>query len=233
MSAAPPGDPVSVLRIALPGLHGAGILDVGCGSGALASALVREGAAVTGVDPNPAALEAARRLVPEATFRQARAEALPFEAAVFDAVVFLNSLHHVPVPAMDAALDEARRVLRPGAPLVVLEPLAEGNCFAAVRVIEDETEVRAAAQAALARAIAEGRLIHRRTLGYVRRERFADAAAVAARAAAVDPARAEIVARDRARIFAAIEAAGERMPDGELCFDQPIRADVLAAPQAA
>jgi len=230
VSAAAPADPVAVLRCALPELGGKRILDVGCGGGSLALSLARAGAEVTGVDPNPAALETARRLVTGAGFREAGAEALPFEAAAFDAVVFLNSLHHVPVPAMDRALDEARRVLRPVGPLVVLEPLAEGSFFAAIRSIGDETDVRAAAQAALARAVAEGRLVRRATFTYLRQERFEDAAAVAAHAATVDPARAAMVARDRARILATIEASGTPTPDGGLAFEQPIRADILAAP---
>lgn len=51
--------------------------------------------------------------------REASAERLPFEDASFDTVVFALSLCTIPDP--DQALREARRVMKPGARLLVLE----------------------------------------------------------------------------------------------------------------
>ena len=121
------------------------VLDIGCGHGALARRLVSEGLAVTGIDPAPDAIAAAQESVPEAQFTVAGAEALPFDPGSFDACIFLNSLHHVPVPLMGQALREALRVLRPGGEVIVIEPLAEGPYFEVMRPVEDETEIRRAA----------------------------------------------------------------------------------------
>jgi ubiquinone/menaquinone biosynthesis C-methylase UbiE len=72
-------------------------------------------------------------------------------------VVLMNTLHHVPLDKMDQALAETARVLKAHGALIVIEPLAEGSFFAALRVVEDETAVRRAAQAGFAQAIAQGR----------------------------------------------------------------------------
>ena len=129
--------PLSVVRSVIPSLEGTKILDVGCGAGGLAKTLAAEGAQVTGIDPNPKAVLDARNLVPAASFEQASAEALPFEDGVFDAVLVVNALHHVPLGAMDRSLAEAARVIRPGGLLIVMEPLAEGSFFEALRIVED------------------------------------------------------------------------------------------------
>jgi ubiquinone/menaquinone biosynthesis C-methylase UbiE len=80
----------------------------------------------TGVDPNPRSLpyirEAARRSGHEFEFRQASAESLPFPDASFDSVASTLTLCSVRNPAL--ALDEIRRVLRPGGQLLFLEHVA-------------------------------------------------------------------------------------------------------------
>ena len=102
------------------------VLDIGCGGGGLARDLAARGHVVAGIDPAPQAVAAAEQLVPEARFVIGGAEALPFADASFDAAIFLNSLHHVPVAQMPTALREALRVLRPGGEVVIVEPLAQG-----------------------------------------------------------------------------------------------------------
>jgi SAM-dependent methyltransferase len=57
---------------------------------------------------------------------------------------------------MDRALAELARVLRPGGWLYVSEPVYAGPFNELVRLYNDEGEVRAAAQAALDRALASG-----------------------------------------------------------------------------
>ncbi|MGA7428490.1 MAG: class I SAM-dependent methyltransferase [Rhodoplanes sp.] len=224
-------NPLAVLKSVVPSLAGIRILDVGCGSGGLARLLAEEGAEVTGIDPNPQALTAARTLAPAARFEEASAEALPFEDAAFDVVLVVNALHHVPLDAMDRALAEAARVARPGGWLIVLEPLAAGNFFQALRVFEDETAVRLAAQNALARAIESNRLRLEKTTSYVRREVFADVAQFFARIVGIDPAREATIQANREAANAAALAAAQRDKDGRLVFDQPIKADLLRVVQ--
>ena len=146
-------DSTDVVRDSLS-LAGARALDVGCGDGALVRLMAREGAQATGLEIGEAQLTRARAepAVARERYSVGRAEALPVEAEGFDIVVFFNSLHHVPVEVQDKALAEAARVLVRGGRLLVIEPVAEGPLFELMRPVDDETEVRAAAIAALGRA---------------------------------------------------------------------------------
>ena len=109
------------------------------------------GARVTGVEISEGQLANAVARDPDGNARYliGRAEQLPLEDASVDVALFMRSLHHVPIPELTHALAEARRVLRPGGIVYVSEPLAEGDYFELVSLVEDEDEVRAAAQQAL------------------------------------------------------------------------------------
>ncbi len=217
-------DTLSLILETFAPIDGRRILDVGCGPGVLAKALAGRGAVVTGIDPGEAAIRDAASRVPEARFERASAEALPFRDGSFDGAVFLNALHHVPEPG--AALAEAARVVGPGRPVVVVEPLAAGSSFAALRPIEDETAIRAAAQEAIAAAVASGAFTCARDVTFERHETFADLAAFLARVTAVDPARRVAIEADPATIRAAFEAAAARV-EGGYELTQPLRANVL------
>jgi len=96
------------------GLGGDGrALDVGCGTGALTSALaaVLGAQRVAAVDVSPAAVEATAHAVPGADVRVASAERLPFADAEFTAVLSQLVIDKIDGPA---ALQEMRRVVRPG-----------------------------------------------------------------------------------------------------------------------
>ncbi|SDO41977.1 pimeloyl-CoA biosynthesis protein BioC [Methylobacterium phyllostachyos] len=218
-------DALTLIRKTFAPLADRRILDIGCGAGTLAKRLAEDGAAVTGIDPGPAALAQARAAVPEARFEAASGEALPFPDASFDGAVMLNALHHVPNPA--AALREAARVLIPGGSLVVVEPLARGSFFDALRPIEDETAVRAAAQEAIAAAVADGTLACRRDVIVERRESFASLDAFLKRVCTVDPARAAVIEARHAVVEAAFESAADRAADGGYGLVQPLRIQVL------
>lgn len=104
--------------------HGARVLEVGCGSGAVtrALALLPGTGSVVGVDPSPGFLAAARKLsedIANIEFVEGEAKALTLEDASFDAVVFHTTLCHVPDP--DVALSDAFRVLRRGGRLAVFD----------------------------------------------------------------------------------------------------------------
>lgn len=135
------------------------IIELGCGNARLARALVQRcaGAQVVGleVDEVQHAQNVAnpqQRLV----FMSGSAEAVPFPDASFDGALMLKSLHHVPLDAMDAAVAEVARVVRPGGWFYVSEPIFGGALNEIVRLYNDENTVRRAAQAALDRVLADG-----------------------------------------------------------------------------
>lgn len=113
---------------------GLDVLDVGCGDGALAAALARRGANVTGLDPDPLMLELAGSR-PEGksfTLVEGMAEALPFPDRSFDRVVAVTVLCFI--PRADRAIAEMARVLKPGGRLVIGE-LGRWSIWAAIRRI--------------------------------------------------------------------------------------------------
>ena len=97
-------------------VDGERILDVGCGTGSLTFTLpqtanVRE---VAAIDFSPVFVEEAKRLNtdPRIHIQQGDATALPFSDGYFDRALALLVLHFV--PEADRAVDEMRRVVRPG-----------------------------------------------------------------------------------------------------------------------
>jgi ubiquinone/menaquinone biosynthesis C-methylase UbiE len=93
-------------------------LDLGSGTGRNLP-LMPPGIRTVGLDPARDALQRAGRRAPTALLVQARAEALPFRAGAFDTVVSGLALCSVADPGV--ALGEARRVLRAGGQLRMLE----------------------------------------------------------------------------------------------------------------
>jgi len=90
------------------------VLDVGCGPGALSTELVGilGPGLVTGVDPSASFVLAARQRLPDVDVREASAEDLPFDDALFDATLAQLVVHLVADP--DAGVGEMARVTRPG-----------------------------------------------------------------------------------------------------------------------
>jgi SAM-dependent methyltransferase len=96
---------------------GARVLEVGCGSGVFLRLAADRGAEVHGVDASEALLEIARERVPEADLHLGDLQTLPHDDDVFDLVTGFNAFFFA--DDMVAALREARRVARPGAPVVI------------------------------------------------------------------------------------------------------------------
>ena len=92
------------------------VLDVGTGTGVLASAVTdaHPGATVTAIDPSAMFVEAARdrNSNPRLRFQVGDARALEFPDASFDAALSLLALNFIPDP--QKALGEMIRVTRPG-----------------------------------------------------------------------------------------------------------------------
>jgi demethylmenaquinone methyltransferase/2-methoxy-6-polyprenyl-1,4-benzoquinol methylase len=102
------------------------VLDVATGTGAVALELVGQyGCSVVGIDRSAEMLGvararvAARGLASKIELREARAEALPFADASFDALTVTYLLRYVDDPA--ATLRELARVVRPGGTMAMLE----------------------------------------------------------------------------------------------------------------
>ena len=212
---------------ALVPVDGRRIVDIGCGDGALVRALTRRDGIVTGIEIDARALAPARAAPTMANERylEGRAEALPLDDRSVDLVVFFNSLHHVPVGLLDAALGEAARVLVPDGILFVLEPIASGAYFELTRLVEDETFVRAKAYEALAGAPAHG-LVAMAEETYRNPLVFKDFETFEARMIAVEPARATVVAEHRASLRRNFEASADVAADG-YCFYQPARINLF------
>ena len=101
--------------------EGLRVLDAACGAGWGTALLAAAGAAAVGVDASPAAVAAARAAYGDmATFREGDIRELPFREAEFDVIVCFEALAHV--REHERALDEMRRVLRPGGLAVVSSP---------------------------------------------------------------------------------------------------------------
>ncbi|MFM7262641.1 MAG: class I SAM-dependent methyltransferase [Acidimicrobiales bacterium] len=102
-----------IIPLALEELSGTGaVLDVGCGEGQIARALAATGCTVTGIDPTERNLEVARERGCGPTYVSAGADSIPFGDESFDAVVACLVFEHI--DALDAAVSEVARVLRPG-----------------------------------------------------------------------------------------------------------------------
>ncbi len=103
-------------------LHGARVLDIGCGAGLLSEAMAREGARVTALDLAPELVEVAKLHLLESgldvDYRLQSAEAMAAERpASFDAITCMEMLEHVPDPA--SVLRACADLLVPGGRLVV------------------------------------------------------------------------------------------------------------------
>jgi len=121
---------------ALVVVRGARVLDVPCGTGVfarMAAHVVGAAGMVVGLDPEPAAIEAARRIdvTSIVEWRRWDGARLPFGDGAFDVVACQHALHRLAEPA--AALEEMRRVLVPGGRLgiTVWGPIEENPAFAA------------------------------------------------------------------------------------------------------
>lgn len=209
-------------------IEGAHIVDVGCGDGALVRALAKRGAHVTGVEILDEALSRARAAQPVRDERYVKGvgENLPMHNDSVDAVIFMNSLHHVPIPHMAKALAEAARVLKPGGLALIHEPEPRGGYFELTKVVDDETEVRAAALKAL-KSVRELEPVDE--VFYLNPVKHEDYQSFADRMAGVDPTRSTLIRTEDARLRALFQASGEQR-DGGWWFDLPIRINLLRKP---
>jgi ubiquinone/menaquinone biosynthesis C-methylase UbiE len=194
---------------------GRDVLDVGCGAGELVRWLRSHGARAVGVE---CGLEMRRRAIeadPEhaGEYVDAVGQDLPFDDGTFDVVVFSYSLHHVPIDQIPTALREARRVLRPGGILYVVEPDVEAPDDAVAVPVIDERIERAAAQSALDAVAGAGFEMQHR-FEYLSEGVYADFAAWERMIVGIDPDRAAAMAEHREHLSEKFHQLGEQRADG-------------------
>ncbi len=111
-----PDQPPFSEQIDYAGLKGKRVLEIGCGMGATAAALARNGLDLSAVDITPTAIEQTttrfKQLGLVADIRQADAEQLPFDDNTFDLVWSWGVIHHS--ANMQQIIHEIHRTLKPG-----------------------------------------------------------------------------------------------------------------------
>jgi ubiquinone/menaquinone biosynthesis C-methylase UbiE len=109
------------------------VLDIGCGTGAVALMIkqMHPTVDVVGLDPDANALARAQRKASRAgvsiRFDRGFADALPYEPDVFDRVFSSMMFHHLRRSERETALREVRRVLKPAGRLEFLDLVSTGR----------------------------------------------------------------------------------------------------------
>jgi ubiquinone/menaquinone biosynthesis C-methylase UbiE len=123
----------------LPERHDLNLLDIGCGNGALLSALSQRIQTGAGVDESAAMIERAQARtanLSNLSFQTINSPALPFADANFDVVISLMSFRYLD---WDPLLHEIKRVTRPGGKLLIVDmvtvPVKPRECL---RLITDK-----------------------------------------------------------------------------------------------
>ncbi|MGK2955033.1 MAG: class I SAM-dependent methyltransferase [Solirubrobacterales bacterium] len=148
------------------------VLDVGCGTGVVASCLADEGYSVTGVDPSGAMLEHLKKNNQEVEAIQGSATDLPFEDGRFDLTMCIAVMHHIVTPeAVHMSLVEMVRVTRPGGLVLVWDhnPRNPYWKFLMDRVPQDDGTERLIPEVELVSGLVDGGavLISTTQLGFV------------------------------------------------------------------
>ncbi len=231
-----PADELDLLARWVP-LEGARVLELGCGNAEktrrIAARFAPRELVAAEVDATAHAANLARAAREGASAGPIRyaafgAEAIEAEDGTFDAVLLFKSLHHVPGTALDRALDEIARVLRPGGRAWISEPVALGAFDALLRRFHDERAVRAAAFEAVRRSVERGPLALEWELFFTSEREFPDFGAFADAVIHVSHTAHRLDAATLAAVRSDFEAhAGA---DGAR-FETPNRVDLLRRPR--
>ena len=143
--------------LALDGKH---ILELGCGGAEITRNMASAGAGrkITALEVDEIAHGKNLQItdLPNVTFGLAGAQDIPLEDESVDVVFMFKSLHHVPLELMDPAMQEIRRVLKPGGLAYISEPVFAGAFNEILRLFHDESKVREAAFNTVKKVVDEG-----------------------------------------------------------------------------
>ncbi|TFG17750.1 MAG: class I SAM-dependent methyltransferase [Promethearchaeota archaeon] len=108
--------------------EGGKVLDVGCGAGIpTAKYLVKKGLKVIGIDISDRMLQMARNNVPEAEFILKDMRQLDFDDNVFDGIISVYALFHVPKQEQRMIFQNFHRVLKSGGLLLINTGISESE----------------------------------------------------------------------------------------------------------
>jgi SAM-dependent methyltransferase len=140
--------------------EGMAVLDAGCGTGGFLRFVLDTGSPgrTCGIDVSSAAIELARRRVPEAELHVAPLWEIPLEAGEFDLIVTNDVLQHLPEDRVADSLAELRRLQPRGGALLV-------RTNGALRLRREREDWRAYDRRTLVRALEQagyrcGRVTH-------------------------------------------------------------------------
>lgn len=140
-------------------LEAARIIELGCGPAMHTRAIAENGNPASILACEVDTIQHEKNLaitdLPSVTFAHAGAQAIPAEDNSADIVMMFKSLHHVPLDEMASAMQEIRRVLKPGGLAYISEPVFSGEFNEVLRLFHDEQAVREAAFATVKKAVEE------------------------------------------------------------------------------
>lgn len=211
---------------------GATLVELGCGAAMATRELAERHPETTiigfEIDPIQHGKNKALGAPSNLEFRFGAAEKIALPTASVDAVLMLKSLHHVPVPSMDKALEEIARILRPGGLVYLSEPVYDGAFNEILRLFHDEQVVREAAFAAISRCVAHGTLLLEHEIHFLARSQFEGFSAFEERIIGATHTDFDIDSTLRDRIRAAFLQHCD--DSGIADFLSPVRVDLLRKP---
>ena len=215
-------------------LSGKDIVELGCGTAVHTRILAGTDATRTviafDVDNVQIERHQQRCALPNVEFRRGGAESIALADECADIVCLFKSLHHVPVAALDSALAEIARILRPCGLAYVSEPIFAGTFNDIIRLFHDEQAVRAAAFAALRRAVRSGMFELVEEIFFLTPSHFRDFSDFEQRIIGATHTRHHLSAETYARVKTLF---AKHMTAGGATFQIPMRVDLLRKPAAA